>query len=61
MWDIEYGTEFTYDVLGSPIDAAPPLPSGLVAQYISNVGLGNPWGEYFGFGVFSATGNQTVI
>jgi PEP-CTERM motif len=58
MWDIEYGTAFAYDALGSPIDAEPPLPSGLVAQYISNVGTGNPWDEYFGFGVFTGRVNQ---
>jgi hypothetical protein len=61
IWDIEYGTAFTYEALGSPIDSEPPLPSGLVAQYISNVGTGNPWDEYFEFGVFSATGNQTLL
>ncbi len=60
MWDIEYGDAFTYDPLGSPVDTAPPNPSGLVDQYISNV-EGGPWGGYFGFAVFSAVGNQVVI
>ena len=55
MWDVEYGTAFTYDLLGSPVDVAPPGTSGLVRQYLANV-EGGPWG-YHGFGVFSAVGN----
>ncbi len=68
IWDIEYGppllppNTFTYSpFLGSPIDTAPPGTSGLVGEYLANVGTGNPWDEYFGFGVFAATGNQTLL
>ena len=61
MWDIECGAAFAYNALGSPIDAAPPGTSGLVAEYLANVGLGNPWGLDYNFGVFSAAGNQFVI
>jgi PEP-CTERM motif len=64
MWDIEYEATFTYDALGSPIDAAPPAPSGLVAQYMADVGPGAPWGEYFGFKVLytdATPNNQTLI
>jgi hypothetical protein len=63
MWDIEYQfatPTFTYDALGSPVDAAPPDPSGLVAQYIADV-EGGPWVEDFDFAVLSEAGNQTVI
>ncbi len=60
IWDIEYGAAFTYDALGSPVDAAPPDPSGLVAQYISNV-QGGPWVEDFDYAVLSEADNQTVI
>ena len=52
IWDVEYGSAFTYVPLGSPVDAPLPLPNGLVDRYISNVGLGNPWGVDFAFGVF---------
>ncbi len=68
IWDIEYGVMppngFTYSpALGSPIDAAPPAPSGLIAQYLDNVGPGNPWGEYTGFKVLytDLTPNQTLL
>ena len=62
IWDVEYGTTFfTYDTLGSPIDAAPPGTSGLVGRYLALVGTGNPWDEYFGTLVFAAAGNQTLL
>ena len=68
MWDIEYGASapdgFTYSAaLGSPIDAAPPSPGGLVAQYLADVGPGKPWGEYTGFQVLytDAAVNQTLL
>jgi hypothetical protein len=61
IWDVEYGTAFTYDALGSPIDAGPPGTSGLVGRYLALVGTGNPWDEYFGTLVFTATGNQTLL
>ncbi len=71
IWDIEYGivppNGFAYGPdLGSPIDAAPPAPSGLIAQCIADVGVGsgNPWGEYTGFKVLYADQpsiNQTLL
>ena len=69
IWEVEYGatahTGFTYrPTLGSPIDTAPPSPAGLVAQFLANVGPGNPWGEYSGFKVLytnASTNNQTLV
>jgi hypothetical protein len=64
MWDIEYGAAFTYDALGSPVDMSPPAPSGLVAQYIADVGPGNPWGLNSNFKVLytdMTVNTQTLI
>ncbi|MGA7195782.1 MAG: PEP-CTERM sorting domain-containing protein [Roseiarcus sp.] len=61
MWDIEYGSAFTYVALGSPVDTAPPGTSGLVGEYLANVGFGNLWGLDYNFAAFSEVGNQVLI
>jgi hypothetical protein len=69
MWDIEYGASapdgFTYSAaLGSPIDAAPPSPGGLVGQFLADVGPGKAWGEDTGFNVLysnAAPVGQTLL
>ena len=64
MWDVEYGATFTYDPLGAPIDGPPPGTSGLVGEYLADVGTGNPWGVYTGFTVLytdETVNDQTLI
>jgi hypothetical protein len=61
IWTVEYDPNFGYNTLGSPVDAAPPNPSGLVAYYLSQVGTGNPWGLNTHFDVLSYTDKQTGV
>ena len=65
IWEIEYGVNppmiggLKYSLpIGSPFEAS------LAAQYLNNVGPGNPWSEYFGFKVLytdQTTNNQTLL
>jgi hypothetical protein len=61
IWTVEYGPSFGYNPLGSPVDAAPPNPDGLVGYYLSQVGAGNPWGLDTDFQVLSSTDSQTGL
>ena len=57
IWTVEYGSAFTYDPLGSPVDGT----GGLVAQYLNDVGPGGTWSPFTNYYVLEATGNQTLI